>query len=160
VTGCAALTPRRPAPNQRVHALIGRLIDLRAGWTHQWAMRGDLTWGHVSTRCAQRADYHRSGELQKRSSLHRANRRASANCVPSNGTRERLPREHGRSRILSAIGGPTASQSQAPPWQALPRPTRARKGNESSHLSRFDGRVHGSWTTKQRECGAPLNETR
>src|SRR6185436_5465329 len=46
--------------SQRVHALIGRLIDQCFGWTPQWAMRGDLTWGHVSTRRAQRAGEHRA----------------------------------------------------------------------------------------------------
>jgi hypothetical protein len=35
---------------QCVHALIGRLVDLCFGWIHQWAMRGDMTWGRVSTR--------------------------------------------------------------------------------------------------------------
>jgi Holliday junction resolvase RusA-like endonuclease len=36
----------------RIHALIGRLVDLCFGRIHQWALRRNLTWGHVSTRRA------------------------------------------------------------------------------------------------------------
>ena len=45
-------TPQLRTSGQRFHALIGRLVDLFFGRIHQWAFRGNLTWGHVSTRCA------------------------------------------------------------------------------------------------------------
>jgi hypothetical protein len=40
--------PQLRTSGQRVHALIGRLVDLCFGRIHQWALRGNLTWGHVS----------------------------------------------------------------------------------------------------------------
>jgi hypothetical protein len=45
-------TPELRASGQRVHALIGRLVDLCFGRIHQWALRGKLTRDHVNTRCA------------------------------------------------------------------------------------------------------------
>src|ERR1700730_859384 len=42
-------TPQLRSYGQSVHAFIGRLVDLCFGRIHQWARRGNLTWGHVST---------------------------------------------------------------------------------------------------------------
>jgi hypothetical protein len=44
--------PQLRTSGQRFHAFIGRLVDLCFGRIRQWAMRGNLNWGHVSTRCA------------------------------------------------------------------------------------------------------------
>src|ERR1700694_6222751 len=45
-------TPQLRTSGQRVHALIGRLVDLCLGRIHQWGIARNLTWGHVSTCCA------------------------------------------------------------------------------------------------------------
>ena len=76
--------------------------------------------------------------------LHRASRRASPNCVPSNGTKEMLHREHGG--MFARIGTALRISRRGPlgkPLSWVGKPSTSRKPLPSLHTDQQQWRLLG-----------------